>query len=238
MPAHLDTNTNIIGGQDMELGKEGGTWLALKKKGDRNNGEGEKYCIGIILNMSGVTIDNATGRGYIIKNYLQSDRTFFDYTDILDNTLFNGYNFVGVEISKDATVIYHHSNFPNISSRYTGKQIAGFGNSPINNPLKKVTEGTHRFKEIINRNIYGEELEKELLELMKDQTKHLPDTQLEMSNSKDVSSIFVKLQKYGTRTHTLIFIDYNWNMQFVEHTLEEPIDINKFNWKETRINSA
>ncbi|XP_057657981.1 transport and Golgi organization protein 2-like [Diorhabda carinulata] len=122
LPAHLDTNTNIIGG----------------------------------------------------------DRTFFDYTDILDNTLFNGYNFVGV---KDATVIYHHSNFPNISSRYTGKQIAGFGNSPINNPLKKVTEGTHHFKEIINRNIYGEELEKELLELMKDQTKHLPDTQLEMSNS-------------------------------------------------------
>lgn len=185
LPAHLDRNTNIIGGQDMELGKEGGTWLALKKK-DQNNGEGEKYCIGIILNMGGVVIDNANSRGYIIKNYLLSNTDFSDYTNILDNTSFNGYNFVGVEISKDTTVIHHHSNTPNISSRYTGKQIAGFGNSPINIPLKKVTEGTHHFKEILNRNLHGKKLEQELLKMLKDQTKHLPDTQLELPDRKSV----------------------------------------------------
>ncbi|XP_072381592.1 transport and Golgi organization protein 2-like [Diabrotica undecimpunctata] len=239
MSALIDKN-GIIGGKDMEPGREGGTWLSLGSK-DQENGKGKVHCLAVLLNVTGAKVDNASGRGNIITDYLMSKKNFLEYTEMLDQTLYNGYNFVTVELSKEDQTIYHHSNFPRVNSSYLGKQTLGFGNSPIFTPLAKVTKGRQMFEDILKKNLSVEELEKELLKLLKNETRHLPDDELERRQPlafESLSSIFIQLEPagYGTRTHTIILIDYDWNLSFIEYTMEEPIDIHNLKWKETRLN--
>ncbi|XP_050503247.1 transport and Golgi organization protein 2 isoform X2 [Diabrotica virgifera virgifera] len=227
-------------GKDMEPGREGGTWLSLRTK-DQDNGKAKITYLGVLLNITGAKVDNASGRGTIITDYLMTKKNFLEYTELLDQTLYNGYNFVTVELSKEDETIYHHSNFPRVNSSYIGKQTLGFGNSPIFTPLTKVTKGRQMFEDILQKNLPVDELEKELLKLLKNETRHLPDDELERRQPlafEELSSIFIRLEAagYGTRTHTIILVDYDWNLSFIEYTMEEPIDLHNLKWKETRLN--
>ncbi|CAG9861450.1 unnamed protein product [Phyllotreta striolata] len=238
--AQIDPQTNIIGGKDMQPGKEGGTWLAFRSK-DQENGKDQKHCVGVLLNLTGVVVENSTGRGTIITDYLTSSLSYPQYCEVLDRTNYGGYNFVSIELSKEESVTYQHSNIPKITSSYMGKHTMGFGNSPIFNPLYKVRGGRNRFEEIIEKHLTKECLEQALLELLKDgNTKYLPDDELQRRQPlafENLSSIFIEIDPpgYGTRTHTLIFIDYDWNLSFIEYTMTEPINIKNPEWTESRI---
>lgn len=237
LPVHVDKN-NIIGGKDMEPGREGGTWLAFRTK-DQYNGKGKKHCIGVLLNVTGTLIENPKSRGRIILDYLLSNKSFPEYSEMLEKSIYNGYNFVSVELSEENSMIYHHGNVPNVNSSYVGKHNLGFGNSPIFSPLTKVTRGRHTFEEILKRNLSKEDLQTELFKLLKDETRHLPDDELQRRQPlayEILSSIFYKVDPpgYGTRTHTLILIDYDWNLSFIEETMCEPIDKNNPQWKRTQ----
>ncbi|XP_066144474.1 transport and Golgi organization protein 2 isoform X2 [Euwallacea fornicatus] len=230
----------------MEPGKEGGTWLGFGKKSYPNNGKSSKYCFSCLTNISNhEKVENPTGRGELIVNYLESKDDFPEYMEALrkQGLVFNGFNLIGVELSKDGpTKIYHNSNFPQIKSEYTGKHTLGFGNSAISSPYMKVLNGRTNFEEIIERGLEKEQLKDELVALLKDKTKHLPDVELAKRNEaalEKLSSIFVEYGQagYGTRTHTIILIDKNWNLEFTELTMVEPIDIENPQWKITVIKS-
>lgn len=84
--------------------------------------------------------------------------------------------------------------------------------------------------------------------------RHLPDAELEKRQPMwctDLSCIFVEIDHAGygsryvfalilfrylidlifiARTHSIIFIDYDWNMEFYEDTMKEPIDIANPTW--------
>ncbi|XP_066144473.1 transport and Golgi organization protein 2 homolog isoform X1 [Euwallacea fornicatus] len=238
--------SGIISGRDMEPGKEGGTWLGFGKKSYPNNGKSSKYCFSCLTNISNhEKVENPTGRGELIVNYLESKDDFPEYMEALrkQGLVFNGFNLIGVELSKDGpTKIYHNSNFPQIKSEYTGKHTLGFGNSAISSPYMKVLNGRTNFEEIIERGLEKEQLKDELVALLKDKTKHLPDVELAKRNEaalEKLSSIFVEYGQagYGTRTHTIILIDKNWNLEFTELTMVEPIDIENPQWKITVIKS-
>ncbi|KAG5884719.1 hypothetical protein JTB14_019842 [Gonioctena quinquepunctata] len=232
---------NIIGGLDMEKGREGGRWLGFCSKA-QENGLGKKHCFSAILNITGALTDNTIGRGPIVTNYLRTGKDFPQYVKQLEQNRFSGFNLVSVELSETDVKTYHHSNSPKIDSVYSGKHIIGFGNSPTHTPLQKVLAGKEEFIKIIEKNLSKDNLEKELIDLLRDTKRHLPDPELQKrqpANYEFLSSIFVKTDPpgYGTRTHNVILIDYNWNLDFIEYTLEEPIDIKNSKWIITRIGS-
>ncbi|CAG9839872.1 unnamed protein product [Diabrotica balteata] len=236
-PAYRD-EYGIIGGKDMGSGREGGTWLACGPK-LQENGRNKMYCIGHILNMAGVRLENPTGRGFIIQNYLLSINSFQDYVSELDQTTYNGYNFVTVEIGESGITICHHSNFPNITSKYDGEHLLVFGNSPIYSPSARVVNGKQKFEDLVKKGIDTKEnLIGELLKLLKDETTYPNENNSvnqKASPYVNLSSVFIKNENlsFGTRTHTIILVDEEWNLTFVEHTMKEPIDINNPQWVET-----
>ncbi|KAG5884725.1 hypothetical protein JTB14_019848 [Gonioctena quinquepunctata] len=228
-------------GVDMEPGREGGMWLGFTSK-EQENGNDRKHCFSALLNLTGETSKDVCGRGSIVSDYLESYEEFPEYVKRLEDKRFNGFNLVGVELSKKDVKTYHHSNNPKIDCVYSGKQTLGFGNNTPYNPSLKVMNGRTGFIEIIEKKLDKDSLEKELISLLKDTRRNLPDLELQKrypENYERLSSIYVEMssQGYGTRTHTVILIDKNWNLDFIEYTMIEPIDTSNPKWTITRFHS-
>ncbi|XP_050312895.1 transport and Golgi organization protein 2 homolog [Anthonomus grandis grandis] len=248
--AYKCPETGVIAGRDMEPGREYGSWLGCTIKNELDNEltEGKKFCFSCLTNISGNNkVPNAAGRGELVIKYLEGTATFPEYIDKLKNTdvSFNGFNLIGVELSKGGlTRTYHSCNQPEIDSVYTGKHTIGFGNSTISSPYMKVLNGRNRFQEIIERNLDKDQLKAELLALLKDKTQHLPDEELARRSPvglQVLSSIYVEYLSagYGTRTHTIVLLDKEWNMEFIEFTMQEPIiDPRHPEWHQTVIKSS
>lgn len=238
--------TDIIAGRDMEPGREGGTWLGFKSKTYPENGGSTKHCFSCLTNLSGGDrVDHATGRGRLVIDYLEGSADYPRFLNELRSSgmHFNGYNLIGVELSKDGgTTTYHHSNYPQVDSIYRGQHTLSFGNSIISAPLMKVVHGKEKFLEIVGKGLKKDELKEELVALLKDRTKYVPDFELARRGPEAVdklSSIYVDFAEagYGTRTHTIVLIDKEWNMDFTEITMQEPIDPEHPKWVTTTIKS-
>ncbi|CAH0549547.1 unnamed protein product [Brassicogethes aeneus] len=235
--AFLCEKTGIIGGRDMEPGREGGMWLGINSK------KGGKFKFSALLNITGEKLENACGRGVLVKEFLEKDFSSNEYVDMLqhETKAFNGYNLVALELSKDEANIHSITNTPKIKTEYIGKHILGFGNSPVNVPLSKVNKGKSIFKSIIENSKTKEDLVKGLVELLKNEENFLPDEELQTRAPeayKQLSSIFVKIgDQYGSRAHSIILVDYNWEIDFIEQALEQPIDPNNFTWLQSNIKS-
>ena len=81
-------------GRDLEPGREGGTWLAIGTKDGVTK-------FGAILNLTGeARFPDASGRGFLINNYVASDLTNEEYCKSLLSTeeKFNAYNLVTIEL--------------------------------------------------------------------------------------------------------------------------------------------
>ena len=120
----------------------------------------------------------------------------------------------------------------------------GLGNSPMSTPFQKTVRGKAAFEEIVrelNETGKKSELEKRLFAMMCTAGPNLPDDQLELQGSKSafksfhdrLSSIFVEMPdlNYGTRMQTLLLVDFDLNVTFVEKRREKS---ENEDWKEER----
>lgn len=91
--AEWEEYEHVIGGRDMEPGREGGTWLAISTK---NN----VVKVGALLNLTGEPKrPNTEGRGPIVTNFVSGDLSNVHYTDkLIQNDNYNSYNLVSIEI--------------------------------------------------------------------------------------------------------------------------------------------
>ncbi|KAK5638377.1 hypothetical protein RI129_012672 [Pyrocoelia pectoralis] len=215
---------NIIGGRDLQPGKEGGMWLGVSLTKTENY----KLRLGTLLNVTGEN-RKGKGRGFIIYNYLKGNLTADAYIQSLPDE-HSAYNFVTAELSENGTTIYHASNSPSGCTKFAGRQVLGFGNSTLSRPLQKVVNGRQRFEEIVtSEEIDKDELIVKLLELLNCVQRHLPDDELQRRSPvyELLSSIFVKVDSagYGTRAQTLIFVNYNWELEFIEVAMEDGMNV-------------
>lgn len=234
-----EENDRIIGGRDMEPGREGGTWLAIG-----NHPEGS-IKLGALLNVTGENKANVTnGRGPIVANFLTGEMPSRKYSEALlaqDN--FGAFNFVSIEL--DATnaqvdcpegvpphrgggTVLHTSNAPHSIEQCRAGEALGFGNSTLQKPLQKVCRGKEQFAEIVaKRNVPFADTDAfvdDLMELLKSDVRHYPDPELTRragQHAEFLSSINVRMPNgsYGSRTRTVILIDHQNNMEFIEETL-------------------
>lgn len=221
---------HCIGGIDI-IG--GGTWLAASKRGK----------IGILLNVPTDNESSKISRGLIVKDYVTGcDHPKKFLESCFRNELnFNGYNLVLFHRQDNRWEGYYYCN--NESNSYL-KLESGchvFSNCPASKPWKKISYGKNLFKNIVrkwNNKEKKEKLKSELVNMLKDNKKILPDKALDEQLSKwksssSYSSIFVIDYEtlIGTRTHTIILGDRLGKFHFEEMTMNKPYSFNNSNWK-------
>lgn len=204
----------------MEPGKEGGTWLALSLKGKA----------GVILNLSSAT-DSADvmkkGRGSLITNFITSDSTPESYLNELHkenqcNQSYNPYNLVLLNLH-NGNVHYLTSALKSEGPVLCSDNVLGFGNSGLEVPYKKVEGGKEMFRNIIeNAKVERqEELIEELIKFLKSKKRFLPDPELHRRNPinyEGLSSIFVSVGDYSTRTHSILLVNGRNEVTFIEES--------------------
>ncbi|KAK9874215.1 hypothetical protein WA026_002570 [Henosepilachna vigintioctopunctata] len=214
-------------------------WLGMKI-----NREKETFKLGALLNVTGEDRNtDVHSRGFIVPGYLESEESSIMYFEnFIKNKKFNAFNLVNVELSKKGISVYFLSNTPCQICEFPGEQTLGFGNSPVNRPLTKVQNGRMRFDEVTKNCESKEELRNNLIKFLKSNEKNLPDSELEWRAPQAfeyLSSIYVAMEQgYGTRTHTVVLVDDEWNIEFYEDTMESPIDADNIVWKNKLLKSS
>lgn len=123
--------------------------------------------------------------------------------------------------------LFHSSNAPQVSFNLPLSKSYGFGNSPLATPLEKVKNGTIKFDRVIEEQSNGDDkvkLVESLMTLLKCNEKYWPDEELKRRAPKwgeHLSRICVKMPEagYGSRTRTVILIDFDNKMDFYEETM-------------------
>lgn len=126
------------------------------------------------------------------------------------------------------------SNVPASLVHYKDKSCYGFGNSLPSVPFEKVSYGRDAFEAIVDdfskqAEPQQDKLIGKLLDLLKCKTKFWPDEELKRRAplyGEHLSALNVLIPEtgYGSRTHTVILIDNNNTMHFIEETMltEDP----------------
>jgi len=193
----------LFAGKDL---KGNGTWLGITKKGK----------IAAITNyrdMSKIK-DNAPTRGKLITDFLLDEMPAEQYTNLLLKTadIYNGYNL----IYGNSDNLYYFSNISKEPVKLS-KGIYGVSNHLLDSPWPKVVKSKKIFSELINEPSPSKD---KLFDLLQDEEiypdESLPETGLGIELERMVSPIFTVTEKYGTRSSSVIFIDYNDNVEFTE----------------------
>lgn len=207
--AHFwDDNDTVLAGRDL---KQHGTWLGITKSGRfaaltnfRNPKENQ---------------ENKQSRGHIVKNFLTSQLTPYEYLCSLqeERNRYAGFNVIVADQEK----MYYYSNVENeIKQIQAG--IHGLSNHLLNTPWPKVEKGKQKLQTIVEQNDVTPDA---LFELLADKEKapedQLPNTGVPLDIEKQLSSIFIDMEGYGTRCSTVLLVNKDGMVTFSERTFPD-----------------
>ena len=218
MPAQFwQEDPDLLAGKDIQAG---GTWLGVSRRGR----------LAMITNYREIQQfdPKAPTRGKLVSDFLAGNVPALDYLEELrpDAALYNGFNL----ILGDKTGLYYFSNRAEDIVKLTPGQY-GLSNHLLDTPWPKVAKSKTRFHQLTKQPKIEENL---LFEILTD-TAHakddqLPDTGVGLELERMLSPVFIKSSNYGTRCSTLIMIDKDAHLVFVERAYD-PVSSA---WKEDR----
>ncbi|XP_030379069.1 transport and Golgi organization protein 2 isoform X2 [Scaptodrosophila lebanonensis] len=218
---------HVYGGIDLEPGREGGTWLAI-------GGKNGIFKVGALLNLTGEPKPrDAVGRGMIVADYVTSSdesHNIVNYNKglIADCTKYSAFNFVSIEIgnASQPAAIKLLSNVPPTLADYEQERCYGFGNSLPEAPFEKVRHGQKHFAQIVEDHGHADvkTLSDQLLQLLKNSNKFWPDAELlkrapNWGEGLSALNVHIAEHAYGSRTHTVLLLDANNKLHFIEETM-------------------
>lgn len=196
---------DLLAGKDLQAG---GTWMGITRKG--------KFAA--ITNFRDLknNRNDAPSRGYLTLDFLVNDVTPEEYYNGLKSDLkdYNGFNL----ILGDTNQLYYFSN------KTTGLQklepgIHGISNALLDTPWPKVEKSKMQLKRLIEyQTIHPWEVLNILDDTSPAKDEELPDTGVGVELERILSSIFIKSEKYGTRSSTIVTVDKHNKVKFVEKT--------------------
>ncbi|XP_059140999.1 transport and Golgi organization 2 homolog [Physella acuta] len=229
-----DHDSSCISGLDQMSGRSGGTWLGMSREGK----------IGVLLNILGQQDHTKEGRGFLVTNFISGKHDIHDYAqEILEQkNKYNGFNLILFDMGKQEdylpvkpVYVSNASNYFSCVNMRTLPSNTSFAvsNSPLEYPFQKVMHGRERFGRIISQfptvNMKGH-LIQELFTLMSDQSSLLPDPVLEKAavvaglpphrvSHQSAINVYSPDDRYGTTITTIILVDSQGTVDFIEHTL-------------------
>jgi len=196
----------LLAGKDLEAG---GTWLGITRNGRLS-------AITNFRNFHSPIKENAPSRGNLTTDFLLGKESLQSYTETLKNSSsnYNGFNLVyGIK-----NELFYYSNQTKVEIKLT-EGIYGISNALLDTPWAKIKRSKKRFTQILNRD---DKIIENIFVLLNDKEtapdEELPDTGLDKEREKALSSIFIKTPKYGTRCTTVLLIDNDDNVSFIETT--------------------
>ncbi|WP_339254474.1 NRDE family protein [Sporosarcina sp. FSL W8-0480] len=209
-PAHFwEDKPYLLAGRDLS---QKGTWLGITKNGRfaaltnyRNPSEQGK---------------DVRSRGEIVTNFLESDKTATEFLDCLQKkrSEYAGFNV----IAGTAEELFYYSNVENeVKKIIPGTH--GLCNHFLDTPWPKVVKGKADLRNIVeqNREIHPNELFDLLQDAEPFPDEQLPNTGVGEQLERILSPLFIKSEGYGTRSSTVLLIDHENNITFVERTYRD-----------------
>ncbi len=200
---------NLLAGQDL---KHKGTWLGLTTGG--------RFCSITNYREPGTEISGAESRGLLALDYLSGTMPPMQYVNDLchSSKVYNGYNL----IAGDSSALWYFSNRLTKPRQLT-PGLYGLSNHLLDTPWPKVLLG-HGFVKQALRSFNGpadeDRLILNLFEIMQNEEKppddQLPRTGLSIDKERQLSSVFIRTENYGTRATTVILWHKSGRVRFIE----------------------
>ena len=194
----------MLAGRDL---RAGGTWLGLTKNGR----------FGVLTNYRDPASirENAPSRGTLIREYLRGNDPPLPYLErlALEGHRYNGFNLV---IGDHERLCYYSNRLDRPRELKHG--IYGLSNHLLDTPWPKVTRAKDLFTQLVSK---PELPDCELLfRILDDRTPAkddcLPDTGIGPEWERLLSPIFIASPGYGTRSSTVLLINHEDRVTFVE----------------------
>lgn len=199
-----DEQPDILAGKDL---KEGGTWMGITR-------EGRMSALTNYRDMDDNRKENAPSRGHLVLDFLAKSFPPESYLEQVDSKAdeFNGFNLL---VGSVDNLMYY--------SNETGDPVAldsglyGLSNHLLDTPWPKTRWSKEKLSAVIQQDTVDESA---LFEILKNDQiapdSELPDTGIPKELERAVSPIFIKTEKYGTRSSTVLLIHKNGNVTFEE----------------------
>lgn len=197
---------HILGGKDLEAG---GTWLAVDNTGR----------FAAVTNYRDPTLyrSGKISRGLLVSHFLLNTLSAEEYLAQLRTRRehYNGYNL----IVGDHTGLWYYCNRVDQLEKLAPGYY-GISNQVLDTPWPKVVRGKQELTAALTRD---STLEPEnILTLLQDHSHPpddiLPDTGIGLAWERLLASIFIVSAAYGTRASTVLLVDRENTMTFVEQS--------------------
>lgn len=195
----------LLAGKDLQAG---GTWMGITK-------QGRFAAITNFRDLKNHRHDAPT-RGNLTLDFLVTDISPLNYYNSLKETLnqFNGFNLI---LGTFDELFYFSNKTDGLKKLESG--VHGISNAVLDTPWPKVEKSKRNIKHLIEQ---GDIHPWEVLNLLDDTSlakdEELPDTGVGLELERMLSPIFIKSEKYGTRSSTIVTVDIDNNVRFVEKT--------------------
>lgn len=206
--AFWEDASEILAGRDLE---RGGTWLGVTKGGR----------FAAVTNFRDPTaiVKDAPSRGHLVSDFLRGTDAPASYLSNIAATSsgYNGFNL----LAGDARGLCYHSN-REAGVRELDAGVYGLSNHLLDTPWPKVEKGKRTLSEIVHESaeVSREDLFKILADDARADDTRLPQTGVSLEYERALSPVFIKTPVYGTRSSTLLLIDSEDNITFIERTFE------------------
>jgi uncharacterized protein with NRDE domain len=199
----------LLGGRDLE---RGGTWLGATTSGR----------IAAITNFREPTgkVTDAPSRGLLVSDFLRSHERPQKYLEELaaNASRYNGFNL----LVGDTHDLYYYSNRGD-APRALAPGLYGVSNHLLDTPWPKVARGKQALSEMLARSSDAN-LPDDIFGLLADRSPAddacLPDTGVGLEVERVLSPLFITSPVYGTRSSTLVVVDRDDRMTFIERTFK------------------
>lgn len=189
-----------------------GTWLGITKQG--------RFAALTNIRNPEEDVSDKKSRGDILKNYLAGTEPAESFVENLKKEK-NQYASFNLLVGNLDQLLYFNSKQGEIEKVEAGTH--GLSNHFLNTPWPKVEKG----KQMMESYVAGrEKVEPEqLFEIltMADIAADgdLPNTGVGVELEKQLSPLFIKMENYGTRSSTVLLVDRDDNVTFVERTYQK-----------------
>jgi uncharacterized protein with NRDE domain len=213
--AFHDDSPEILGGRDL---KHHGMWLGVTRAGR----------IAAITNYrdQGVKISGAPSRGFLVRDFLAGDSSPRDYLEHVksDKDRYHGYNL----LIGDRSGLFYYSNRGDRIRKLTSGMY-GLSNHLLNTPWPKIAKGKSGLDNLLNEK--GKINPENIFDLLKDGSvppdHMLPDTGVGLEWERVLSPLFITSEFYGTRSSSIIFIEREGEITFMERTFIQDGGVSK-----------
>ena len=202
----------LLAGKDLQ---GGGTWLGITRNGR----------IAAVTNYRDPSSikEGAPSRGRLVSKFLLGQQGPLEYLDKLDQKAgkYNGFNLI---VGEKGQSYWYSNRGDGVHALPAG--IYGLSNHLLDTPWPKVAKSKDTLAHLLSEQ-ETPSLE-ELFRILADHTiaddEHLPDTGVSLEWERIFSPIFIVSPTYGTRSSTVLLIDVQDRVTFVEKTFNSDLD--------------